>query len=92
MAHHSFDPEFPKARKEHRCDWCNGDVQISEYYCRLPAAVDGAMYKTKLHTDCYQAIWMCVDNESGRTWEILQSHGRRGLCSMPEDEENLEIT
>ena len=42
----------PKAKKEHKCDWCGGIIRIKELYDRSFLKNDGAIYVWKNHTRC----------------------------------------
>jgi hypothetical protein len=55
----------PKAKKEHRCDYCNGTIQVGEVY-NYSAHTDGMFYAWKSHLDCQSIahelnMWEWVD-------------------------------
>ena len=42
----------PKARKQHRCDYCWSLIEIGEIYDNLSIENDGEVYTWKNHIDC----------------------------------------
>lgn len=45
----------PTARKQHRCEVCNGTIAIGERYVRQRGIFDGAAYTWKGHALCATA-------------------------------------
>lgn len=43
---------YPKARKEHQCDWCSQTIQIGEVYDRQALFYDGTASTWKNHRRC----------------------------------------
>jgi len=41
-----------KAKKIHKCDWCNLQISINEEYERSSCVQDGAFYEWKNHKHC----------------------------------------
>ena len=41
-----------KARKNHKCDFCNGDIPRGEEYCYSTIKNEGAVYTWKTHIKC----------------------------------------
>ena len=54
MATH-LKSECPTARKEHRCDFCNGVIKAGERYYHHVFA-DGGIIEQRFHLDCDFAI------------------------------------
>lgn len=42
----------PKARKQHRCDYCYGFIEIGEVYENNSIENDGTVYTWKSHINC----------------------------------------
>ena len=42
----------PKARKEHRCEYCSQKIIVGETYYRQKSAYDGNMRTFAFHPDC----------------------------------------
>jgi len=63
----------PKARKEYKCDLCNGSIAIGERYVRRCGKLDGSMFDDKYHTSCDGVIdAYCQDNDTYEydEWDI----------------------
>lgn len=45
-------PTYPKAIKEHRCNWCSQTIQIGEVYEKQTVFEDGSAYTWKNHKRC----------------------------------------
>lgn len=59
-----------KARKEHRCDFCNHKIAKGEQYVSQSCVCDGRAYTWKEHLHCRDlasAIWDYVDPDGGMT-------------------------
>ena len=69
----------PKARKEHRCDWCPEPIDVGEVHCYHSGVDNEGFYSWRIHADCKQAIereWDWV-----RSWEEIswgETH-KRGM-------------
>lgn len=60
--------ETRKARKSHRCDWCNGAIEKGESYEYQTYIWDGHIYDWKSHEACSRvvsAIWDYADPDDG---------------------------
>jgi hypothetical protein len=42
----------PKARKQHRCIWCGGEIKAGEKYLREKSVYDGNMQDHAWHLPC----------------------------------------
>ncbi len=42
----------PKAKKEHRCNWCGEKIQVGETYHRSTYAYNGLVYDFLCHKEC----------------------------------------
>lgn len=51
-----YNIKTPKARKEHKCDLCEGTIQKGETYCRFSGKYDGDMFDDKYHLVCREII------------------------------------
>ncbi len=52
MSDHFFDREYPKARKQYRCDLCGEHILKGEKHCRTPMVLDGTRQASRLHNRC----------------------------------------
>lgn len=55
----SFDllsESYPKARKEHICEWCGEKILKNETYYRYTGLHDGDFQSTPLHLECKKAM------------------------------------
>ena len=46
----------PRAKKEHRCDWCGGIIKKGEIYHKSNLKCYGELYSWKNHVKC---SWIC---------------------------------
>jgi len=56
------------ARKNHRCDYCGGNIQKGEMYSYQKSVFDGTFYEWRAHLACTRvafAIWDYVDPYEG---------------------------
>ena len=70
-----------KARKVHRCCWCEESIEKGEAYRRIVLLQDGTFWRQKYHVECGQAMAsevndgadpedMPIDKRNrGKTWE-----------------------
>ena len=52
MSNHCFAREYPKARKQYRCDLCAKVILKGEKHCRMPMVWEGARQSSRLHSRC----------------------------------------
>ncbi len=52
MSDHFFAREYPKARKQYRCDLCAKVILKGEKHCRMPMVLDGTRQASRLHSGC----------------------------------------
>lgn len=46
---------YPKAKKEHRCSWCNEKILIGEQHDYTVGIFEGEFSTQRLHNECSQA-------------------------------------
>ncbi len=68
MSDHFFAREYPKARKQHRCDLCAKVILKGEKHCRMPMVLDGTRQASRLHNRC-EALCDRYNAEAGPTEE-----------------------
>lgn len=50
----TLSSKTPVARKDHRCDYCNGKIEKGEKYENSTHVYDGEVYTWKNHLDCHK--------------------------------------
>lgn len=56
---HTLSSSKPKARKEHKCDFCYGKIHPGEKYSNSFNIHDGETYSFKSHLLCLEMITVC---------------------------------
>ncbi len=68
---------FPKARKEHLCEYCYGPILVGEFHAQASGHSDGEAFRYRLHEECRSVLQAC--------WEDYQDDGfTPGEGSMPD--------
>lgn len=76
-----------KARKEHKCNWCNCKIQVGEIYTRQFNKQDGDTYAWKTHIHCEEIaskLKMFDYAEEGLNEELFQESIREGFVKLME--------
>lgn len=55
-----YNRTTPKARKEYRCEYCNGPIHIGERHSHETGKYDGEIFSRRLHFPCYNMIYACI--------------------------------
>ena len=66
-------PKEVKARKEHRCDFCNQKLMVGTIYMKSTHVLDGRIYDWKTHNYCNKIshrLDMYEYCDEGVTWSI----------------------
>lgn len=53
------------AKKDHRCNWCNGLIEYEKTYMRYRWYGRDAVGTVKLHPECHTALQYFVKDEGG---------------------------
>jgi len=64
----------PRARKVHRCNYCNGEIMKGEVYIYSKLVNEGGLYTWKSHTQCQtiaEKLEMFDSAEDGLTEEMF---------------------
>ena len=69
MSDHHAAPTTPKARKEHRCIYCGGPILTGEQYTQQTGFYDGAPYRNRYHSECYEAC--AEESRYYNEWEFM---------------------
>lgn len=90
-------PKETKARKEHRCDFCNDKIVIREKYIKSTHIYEGQVYDWKTHKHCSELateLNMYDDCDEGLTqdifMEIVNSQHYEILISKMPDEDVIK--
>lgn len=69
----TFRNSYPKAKKQHKCDYCGEIIEIGEVYSYWVGTFEGYFQANKMHLECSKAL-----NSSGEpTFEYhAQERGR----------------
>lgn len=74
-----------KARKQHKCDWCNEKILPGEVYERSAGVSEDGMYCISLHLECRTAMNLSVDKwrewSGGDNWSFDLGCGKRGVAN-----------
>lgn len=89
-----------KARKPHRCNVCQQDIQTGEVYYRQAGAEEGELRMWKAHEKCAALNWAardpdydaceagdpaeCIAESARADWRLLRAEAKRYLASMRE--------
>ncbi len=52
MSYQLLNSSTPKARKEHRCEYCGEKILVGETYLREKSVYDGHMQNCAFHPEC----------------------------------------
>lgn len=86
MSRHFFDRSYPKARKQHCCEWCGEAIEIGEAYSKQSRAEDGSIYSSTLHIECDEALIERARMLKSRCWYFNSiGGGTRGACESDSD-------
>lgn len=66
----------PRARKQHRCEWCPEPIEVGEKHARYVGIFDGDLQVTRMHTECLDAS---VRSDPATDAELCQERHDRGL-------------
>lgn len=64
----------PKAKKQHKCNYCNGTIEVGEVYSRSTHVYDGDLYEWKSHDKCQflaSELRMFEDVDEGVTMDYF---------------------
>lgn len=84
-----IDERTPRARKEHKCDFCNKTIFTGEKYFDQVLKNDGELYHWKSCLECEflcRELWDFIDSWDGTIdgdalFEALDDFGVRFICS-----------
>ena len=65
-----LDETKPKARKQHRCQYCYRPIDPGTRYLNQRCSGDGTIWTFKCHTDCHRAYWSWVDHGDDGYYEL----------------------
>lgn len=71
-----FGAMSPVARKEHKCDLCNGTIKKGEKYERWAYADGGHAEGIKVHTVCKGILSDCLGFETEFDWWEIEDYVR----------------
>jgi DNA-directed RNA polymerase subunit RPC12/RpoP len=48
--------QYPEARKEYQCGWCDGKILIKERHCYKAYIIEGKFTTNRMHLECVKAM------------------------------------
>lgn len=68
----SFDRyRWPKAAKQHRCEWCGESVHVGEVHAQFVGSFEGEFQSWRMHKECQKAwetLSGCEQAEGFDSW------------------------
>lgn len=58
------EPTIKKARKEHRCAWCNSKIEVGEKYSDSISKYDGEIYHWRECDRCKELVYEMMHSET----------------------------
>lgn len=84
MSYTSLSNSYPKARKEHFCEWCNQKIEIGEKHLSRAYIFDGDFISGRMHLECEKAMNNSSRDEIAEGW--LFGSNQRGVKFGYEEE------
>lgn len=83
-----------KARKNHRCDYCNGTIDKSDKYMKSTHVYDGMIYDWKSHHKCNDLTsLLSMGGEEGITDDIFNEEVCEAYNNFfPNDIERVDLS